>query len=59
MKPVNGETYDAVYPATEEAFHAVPRGRPADVEAAVAAAQVAWDGGNGSWDGGGGRLSQV
>ena len=59
MKPVGGETYDAVYPATEEAFHAVPRGRPADVEAAVAAAQAAWDGGNGNWDGVGGLGSQV
>ena len=49
VKPLAGETYDAVYPATEEVFHEVPRGRPGDVEAAVKAARDAWDGGNGAW----------
>ena len=49
VKPLAGETYDAVYPATEEVFHKVPRGRPEDVEAAVKAARDAWDGGNGAW----------
>jgi len=49
VKPVDGATYDAVYPATEEVFHTVPRGTAADVAAAVAGAQAAWDGGEGAW----------
>jgi len=46
---VAGETYPSFYPATGELLHEFPRGRPEDIDAAIAAAEAAWA--EGSWAG--------
>ncbi|MEM9438852.1 MAG: aldehyde dehydrogenase family protein [Pseudomonadota bacterium] len=46
LDPKSGETFPTYYPATGELLHEFPRGRAADIEAAIAAAEAAWaDGG--------------
>lgn len=42
--PASGEAVDVINPATEEVIDQVPAGDPADVDAAVEAARVAFGG---------------
>ena len=46
---LGGDTFDSIHPANEEKLHSFARGMKADVDAAVAAANVAWANGTGAW----------
>ena len=48
-KPLGGDTFDSIHPATEEKLHSFARGMKEDVDAAVEAAQAAWANGTGAW----------
>jgi len=47
VDPIDGEKLPTYYPATGELFHEFPRGKANDVEAAIAAAEIAWA--EGTW----------
>lgn len=49
VDPIDGEKFPTYYPATGDFLHDFPRGKANDVEAAIAAAEVAWA--EGKWAG--------
>ncbi len=47
VDPIDGEKIPTYYPATGELLHEFPRGKANDVQAAIAAAEAAWE--RGAW----------